>query len=163
MPFGTNAPPVIAWQLGLVVRVGVDRVRHPGRRRAAVRRRPVGAGPLADVPAVVGAGLALVDLLPASWPTSLMKKRVPVVFGSNAIRNGLRRPHAKVSWHLLPAVVLPVTLQRAVPAPWKGLVGGMPPVLVMRRIFPTSACWSREASFCPSQPPPRSRSRRRRR
>ena len=60
-----------------------------------------------------------------------MKKRVAGALGSNAIRNGLRSPHAKVSWHLFPAVVRPVTLQRAVPAPWNGLVGGMPPVLVI--------------------------------
>ena len=93
-----------------------------------------------------------------------MKKRVPAAFGSNANRNGFRRPQANVSWHLLPAVVCPVTLQRAVPAPWKGFDAGMPPVLVMRRIFPTSTCWSREASFCPAQPLfRRSRNRRLRR
>ncbi len=78
-----------------------------------------------------------------------MKKRVPAAFGSNAIRNGLRRPQAKVSWHFVPAVVRPVTLQRAVPAPTNGLPGGMPPVLVIRRIFPMSTCWSRAASFWP--------------
>ena len=54
-----------------------------------------------------------------------MKKRVPAAFGSNAIRNGLRRPQAKVSWHLLPGVVRPVALQRAVPAPRNGLLGGI--------------------------------------
>ncbi len=69
-----------------------------------------------------------------------MKKRVDAAFGSNARRNGLRRPQANVSWHLLPAVVDPVTLQRAVPAPWKGFVGGMPPVLVMRRTLPVKTC-----------------------
>ncbi len=69
-----------------------------------------------------------------------MKKRVVAVLGSKANRNGFRRPQAKVSWHLLPAVVLPLTLQRAVPAPWNGFSTGIPPVLVMRRIFPTRAC-----------------------
>ena len=78
-----------------------------------------------------------------------MKKLVPAAFGSNANRKGFRRPQANVSWHFVPAVVRPVTLQRAVPAPTKGLSGGMPPVLVIRRIFPTSACWSRDASFWP--------------
>ena len=57
-----------------------------------------------------------------------MKNRVPASFGSMAKRKGLRSPQAKVSWHLLPGVVCPVTLQRAVPAPWKGLLAGMPPV-----------------------------------
>ncbi len=78
-----------------------------------------------------------------------MKKLVPPALGSKAIRNGLRSPQANVSWHLVPAVVRPVRLQRAVPAPWNGLLGGIPPVLVIRRILPTSACWSRAASFWP--------------
>jgi hypothetical protein len=81
-----------------------------------------------------------------------MKKRVPAALGSNAMRNGLRSPQAKVSWHRLPAVVPPVTLQRAVPAPWNGFEGGIPPSLVMRRILPVSTCWSREASLEPAQP-----------
>ena len=54
----------------------------------------------------------------------------------------------------VPADVTPVTLQRAVPAPWNGFDGGIPPALVIRRTFPTRTFWSRDASFCPKQPPP---------
>src|SRR6185503_1540803 len=53
--------------LGLVVRVRVDGIRHACRRRATVRRRSVGARAFADVPAVVGARLGLVDLFPGSF------------------------------------------------------------------------------------------------
>ena len=66
-----------------------------------------------------------------------MKNRVAVVFGSNAIRKGLRSPQANVSWHFSPALVRPVTLHRAVPAPWNGFDAGMAPVAVMRRILPS--------------------------
>ena len=44
--------------------VGVDRVCHAGRRRAAIGGRPGRAEALTRVPAVVGAGLPEVDLLP---------------------------------------------------------------------------------------------------
>lgn len=47
----------------VVVRVGVDGVAQAGRG-PAVGGRSVGAGSLAQVPAVVGAGLEIVDLLP---------------------------------------------------------------------------------------------------
>ena len=86
------------------------------------------------------------------WPTSLMKKRVAATLGSKFMRKGLRSPQAKVSWQRVPAVVLPATLQRAVPAPWKGLPAGMPPVSVMRRILPIITWRSREASLAPAQP-----------
>ena len=88
----------------------------------------------------------------AFWPTSLTKKRVVGDPGSKAIRKGLRNPQAKVSWQMLPGVVLPVTLQRDVPGPWKGLVAGMFPSVVMRRIFPMRTLRSREASLAPAQP-----------
>ena len=66
-----------------------------------------------------------------------MKKCVPLVFGSKAMRNGLRSPHANVSWHFLPGAVRPLVLQRALSVPRNGFDGGMPPVDVMRRIFPS--------------------------
>ena len=81
-----------------------------------------------------------------------MKKCVPLVFGSKAMRNGLRSPHANVSWHFLPGAVRPLVLQRALSVPRNGFDGGMPPVDVMRRIFPTRTFWSRDASFAPPQP-----------
>src|SRR5581483_1249529 len=46
------------------VRVIEDRVRHAGRRRSAARRRTGRAVSLANVPSVVGARCAEVDLLP---------------------------------------------------------------------------------------------------
>ena len=50
-------------------------------------------------------------------------------------------------------MTLPYTsLQRAVPGPWNGFVGGMPPSAVMRTIFPTRTFSSLDASFAPPQP-----------
>ncbi len=62
---------------------------------------------------------------------------------------------------MVPGVVLPVTLQRAVPAPWKGLLAGIWPSAVILRIFPISTSRPREAKLAPahweglaqSQPP----------
>ena len=50
---------------------------------------------LAEVPGVVGPLLAFVYLFPSAWPTSLMKKRVPVASGSKAKRKGLRKPQSE--------------------------------------------------------------------
>jgi hypothetical protein len=47
----------------------------------------------------------------------------------------------------LPAPVRPLRLQRALSVPVYGLVVGMPPLGVMRRILPSRTCESREASF----------------
>jgi len=46
-----------------------------------------------------------------------MKKRELTEPGSKAMRKGFRKPHANVSWQIVPGVVMPVTLQRAVPGP----------------------------------------------
>ena len=80
-----------------------------------------------------------------------MWKRVVAALGSKAMRNGLRRPQAKVSWQIWPTAATPM-LQRAVPAPVKGLPGGTLPSRSIRRIFPTGALRSREASLEPAQP-----------
>ena len=94
-------------------------------------------------------------------PTSLMKNRSPPPLGSNAIRNGLRRPHANSSWQLVVGVDgrLPRVAQGSVPAPDSGLPGAGWPSSVMRRILPFSSDRSRAALMPPSAA---GRSRRRR-
>src|SRR6185295_3238852 len=139
MPFGTKAPPVIELQLVELV--------EPGTCTPCWYSK-IGS----TMPGGVGLHGPEVLFVWAPSPTSLTKKRVLAGFGSNARRNGLRCPQEKVSWHLLPAVVPPVTLQRAVPAPWNGLPAGIPPSLVIRSTLPVSVCWSREASLLPWQP-----------
>ena len=71
--------------------------------------------------------------------------------GRKLKRNGLRKPHANVSWQIVPGADGPV-LQRAVPAPRNGFVGGTEPSRAMRTIFAFRMLRSREASFAPWQP-----------
>src|SRR3954452_17126043 len=84
------------------------------------------------------------------WPTSLMKNRSGPVLGSNAKRNGLRRPHAYSSWHGVGGVDgrLPRTRQLAVPGPLIGLPGAGSPVDgTTRRILPCNRLRSSAASL----------------
>ncbi len=60
---------------------------------------------LVQVPAKVGTGFALVNLLPGSPPTSLIRKLVPAASGSKAMRKGFLKPEANVSWHTFTASV----------------------------------------------------------
>src|SRR4051794_16756964 len=79
-----------------------------------------------------------------------MKKRSGPVLGSNANRNGLRRPHANSSWHGVPGVdgKLPRTRQLAEPGPLIGLPGAGSPVDgTTRRILPFNKLRSCAASL----------------
>ena len=101
-------------------------------------------------PAVVAARLHEVDLLPRALARR-RSRRGRRRSGRNANRNGLRKPHANVSWQIVPGADGPV-LQRAVPAPRNGFVGGTEPSRPIRRIFPFRMFRSRDASFAPWQP-----------
>ena len=87
------------------------------------------------------------------WPTSLMYSRVPAALGSDAMRNGLRSPHANVSLQRVSSVVEPATLQRAAAGSWaKGLSDGIAPDGVIRSTLPRRTFSSRDASLRAAQP-----------
>ena len=111
-----------------LVAVGVDRIRHPGRRRATVRRGARRAEPLPHVPAVVRAGLAQVDLLPGDLPDVVDEEAGRGRVGVDREPERIAQAPGEGLLAARPGVVRPVTLQRAVPAPCQGLPAGIAPV-----------------------------------
>ncbi len=82
--------------------VVVDGVGHPRGRRPAVRRRAVRAVPLAHVPAVVGAGLGEVDLLPRVLPDVVDEEPRPAVVGVERDAEGIAEAPRKRLAALVP-------------------------------------------------------------
>ena len=116
----------------------------PGGRRPAVRRRAVGAVALAHVPAVVGARMPVVDLLPRALPDVVDEEARGRCVGVEGDAERVAQAPGERLLAALPAVVARSTLQRPVPRPWNGLSGGMPPVGVMRSTLPSRTFSSRD-------------------
>lgn len=100
-----------------------------------------------EVPAVVGAGLYALCLLPALSTDVVDAKARFVASGSNAIRKGFLKPRAKVSLQLFPLAARPASLHRSLFAPVDGLDAGIPPSRLMRKTLPSRIFRSRAASF----------------